>query len=595
LKNFPLRVMIGPALSRQDDDAPIRFAALAGRTFDVLIVGGGVIGAGIARDAALRGLRVALFEQADFGGGTTSGSTRLVHGGLRYLEMLDFALVRMDLRERETLLKIAPHLVKPLEFLVPWYGRRLFMRWRLRLGMLLYDLLSFDKSLPNHRWLSRDQVAAAEPHLVSDDLQGAASYYDAQVDLPERLCLENILDAREHGACAFNHTEVVDALRGDSGVNGGGVKGGRVNGLRVRDVMSGETAEVRGAIVVNAAGPWFDGVAARLTSAAESNEPSRSRARRRVRTTKGVHVACPGVIERAVVLNSPIDGRLFFAIPWLGYTWVGTTDTDFNGDPGHARANADDVSYLMESVKRFLPSLDAEHIVFSNAGVRALVMKGGSESSVSRLHAIKDEAANGVAGLISVLGGKITGYRAIAEEATDRVCRALGVSRACETATRPLPGARPSPAEAEAEAIATPPPPAVRAHLTALYGTRAAEVIHLATVDRSLAARLTPSSLDIAAQVIFAVRAEQCLRLSDFLLRRTRLGFSADQGMSAVSRVAELMASELGWSETRRTEELEAYRAAVARTQAFRHENAAAEMDREFALADAPSPSKSFI
>ena len=214
--------MIGPALSRQDDDDPIRFAALAGRTFDVLIVGGGVIGAGIARDAALRGLRVALFEQADFGGGTTSGSTRLVHGGPRYLEMLDFALVRMDLRERETLLKIAPHLVKPLEFRAG-DGCRLFMRWRLRIGMLLYDLLSFDKSLPNHRWLSRDEVAAAEPHLVSDNLQGAASYYDAQVELPERLCLENILDARDHGACAFNHTEVVEALRGADG---------RVNGLR---------------------------------------------------------------------------------------------------------------------------------------------------------------------------------------------------------------------------------------------------------------------------------------------------------------------------------------------------------------------------
>jgi glycerol-3-phosphate dehydrogenase len=587
-------------LSRQDDDDPIRFAALAGRTFDVLIVGGGVIGAGIARDAALRGLRVALFEQADFGGGTTSGSTRLVHGGLRYLEMLDFALVRMDLRERETLLKIAPHLVKPLEFLVPWYGRRLFMRWRLRIGMLLYDLLSFDKSLPNHRWLSRDEVVAAEPHLDSDNLQGAASYYDAQVELPERLCLENILDARDQGAYAFNHTEVVEALRGADG---------RVNGLRVRDVMSGETAEVRGAIVVNAAGPWFDGVAARLasssaaaprtppvtatTAAATATLAPAASPARRVRTTKGVHVACPRVIERAVVLSSPIDGRLFFAIPWLGFTWVGTTDTDFDGDPAHARANAEDVAYLMESVHRFLPSLDVEHIVFSNAGVRALVMKGGAESSVSRLHAIKDEAANGVPGLISVLGGKITGYRAIAEEATDRVCRALGVSRACETATRPLPGARPSPADAIA--APPPPPPALYEHLTALYGTRAAEVIHLASVDRSLAARLTASSLDIAAQVIFAVRAEQCLRLSDFLLRRTRLGFSADQGMSAAPRVAELMASELGWSPARTAAELDAYRSAVARTQAFRHENAAAGRDREFALADTAAPSKSFI
>ena len=157
--------------------------------------------------------------------------------------------------------------------------------------------------------------------------------------------------------------------------------------------------------------------------------------KRRVRTTKGVHVACPRVIERAVVLSSPIDGRLFFAIPWLGYTWIGTTDTDFEGDPANARADAEDVAYLMESVKRFLPDRSiAEQIVFSNAGVRALVMKAGTESSVSRLHAIKDEAQSGVPGLISVLGGKITGYRAIAEEATDRVCRVLGVTRACETA-----------------------------------------------------------------------------------------------------------------------------------------------------------------
>jgi glycerol-3-phosphate dehydrogenase len=288
------------------------------------------------------------------------------------------------------------------------------------------------------------------------------------------------------------------------------------------------------------------------------------------------------------VLSSPIDGRLFFAIPWLGYTWIGTTDTDFEGDPAQARANADDVAYLMESVKQFLPTLDADRIVFSNAGVRALVMKGGSESSVSRLHAIKDEAASGVPGLISVLGGKITGYRAIAEEATDRVCRALGVSRTCETATRPLPGARPSPAarKSPAEALAPPPPPAVMAHLAALYGTRAAEVIQLATVDRSLAARLTPSGLDIAAQVIFAVREEQCLRLSDFLLRRTRLGFSADQGVSAAPRVAELMASELGWSPARTAQELDAYRAAVARTQAFRHEKSAPPIDRELALAN---------
>ncbi|MGH9914448.1 MAG: FAD-dependent oxidoreductase, partial [Pyrinomonadaceae bacterium] len=216
------------------------------QVFDLVIIGGGIIGCGIARDAALRGLNVALFEQRDFGSGTTAGSTRLIHGGLRYLEMLDFRLVRLDLRERETLLRIAPHLVKPLEFIMPFYHSSFFYRSRIKIGMALYDLLSYDKSLPRHRLLKPDELRQLEPNLRQEGLQGAALYYDAQINSPERLCLENLLEACEHNTKAFNYVEVTGAFR----------TGDTIAGVRVRDLLSDREQEitVRGRVVVNASG-----------------------------------------------------------------------------------------------------------------------------------------------------------------------------------------------------------------------------------------------------------------------------------------------------------------------------------------------------
>ncbi|MFB3826056.1 MAG: glycerol-3-phosphate dehydrogenase/oxidase [Bryobacteraceae bacterium] len=459
--------------------------------FDLLIAGGGVIGAGIARDAALRGLRVALFEKADYGSGTTSGSTRLIHGGLRYLEMLDFRLVRMDLRERETLLRIAPHLVKPLPFLVPFYDRGLLYRAKMRAGMLLYDLLSYDKSLPNHRFLTAAEARRAEPELRAAGLEGAALYWDAQVDSPERLCLENILDARRHGAVALNYTEVTGARPS-------------LDALSVREVLDGGEREVRGRIVINASGPWFDRVAARLAP----------HPRRLIRTTKGIHLACDPVAAQANVLFSPVDQRLFFVIPWMGYAWVGTTDTDFDSDPATACATREDAEYLLRSVRPFFPALGKIH--WSNAGVRALVTGRGDESSVSRLHRVRE----GPAGLISVLGGKITGYRSIAEEVVDLACRRLRHRARATTAESPLP------------------PP--------------------------------PHHDGLAAQARYAAREEQCRTVSDFLLRRTTLGFQRDQGIAALPEAVAALSSELGWTAARTAEETAAYRRHVARTQSFR-------------------------
>lgn len=528
-----------------------RLATLEGEQFDIVVIGGGIIGAGIARDAALRGLRVALFEKRDFGSGTTAGSTRLIHGGLRYLEMLDFRLVRMDLRERETLLRIAPHLVKPLEFIMPFYGSSLFYRSKMKIGMTLYDLLSYDKSLPRHHFVTRGELKKIEPNLRQQGLQGAAVYFDAQVDSPERLCLENIIDACENGAQTFNHTEVIGALR----------TGEAIDGVRVRDLLSDLEVSVKSRLVINASGAWFDRVAGRLTDVGSSTQ---------IRTTKGIHITCPPVANHAVVVFSAIDGRLMFIIPWLGYSWIGTTDTDFKGDPATAHATAKDVDYVLRSIREYFPTLDTDRIYFSNAGVRALVKKEGSESAVSRMHRIEDGAGSGAKNLISVLGGKITGYRAIAEEVVDAVCGNLNVNEPCLTSCNPLPGARiaMNPFDLSGAGLRN----ETIAHLFNLYGSRAGQVIGLAASCERLREPLSPNVPDIAAQVVFAARTEQCVRLIDFLVRRTLLGFNQDQGRSAADRALSLLVREFGWSPERTSAEMSLYQDHIAMTQAFRGE-----------------------
>ncbi len=464
------------------------------RQLDIAIIGGGIIGAGCARDAALRGMSVALFEKSDYGGATTAGSTRLIHGGLRYLEMFDFGLVRMDLRERETLLRIAPHLVKPLEFLIPFYDRSIFHRWKMHAGMILYDLLSYDKSLPKYRTLSAAEVQQAEPTLRRNGLQGGVTYYDAQVLSPERMAVENIVDACRHGAEAFNYVEAIEGLSDSRAVTG----------VRVRDVESGEEAEVRARVVVNASGPWFNRVSEAIPAPQQGA----------VRTTKGAHYACAPLTSRAVVLFSKFDGRLFFVIPLGNLGWVSTTDTDYSGDPAEVRANAADLKYLLESTAEFIPQAEQSPIYWTNAGVRALVMQKGRESDVSRSHRIERSP-----GLVSILGGKITGFRAIAEEAIDAAAIELGASGKCITAERNLPGAE-----------------------------RAGQ----------------PFDLDEAVRR--AVDEEQCRHVADFIFRRSTLGLEADQGMTQCGRIGGIMAERLGWTAAYTSSEKLAYQTQVLGT-----------------------------
>ena len=527
---------------------------LSDRVFDLIVVGGGIIGCGVARDAALRGLRVALVEQVDFGWGTSATSTRLVHGGLRYLEQFDFGLVRQDLAERELLLHVAPHLVTPLPFLVPIYGRGLFYRLKLRIGMMLYDLLAFDRSLPGHHFLSAAETLALEPGLTPDGLEGAALYYDAQVPLTERLCVENVVDAVAAGALALNHTRVTGLLRDATGA---------VIGVSARDVLDGHDLQVRAPVVVTTTGPWLD----------ETLNLVRPGHRPVLRRTKGVHLVTPQATRHAIVLFAGRDNRLFFVIPWLGYSFVGTTDTDYEGDPAQAQADAADVDYLVAEVARTFPAGPWRQIYYTVAGVRALVRRGDeAASAVSRKHKLRDYAPEGVPGLFAIIGGKLTAYRGIAEEAVDAVCRRLEVRAPSQTRTRPLPGAVGYTPALVAEARRQGEGAGLAAeqaeHLVQVYGGRYGEILDLVVADRRLAERLEPAAPDCLAEIHHAVRREGARRLSDILLRRLTLGLTAGQGLAAVARAAAEAAPLLGWDDVRLRAEIEAYRRIVERMRA---------------------------
>lgn len=529
-------------------DRQSALAALRSQQFDVLVVGGGIVGAGVARDAALRGFRVALVEQNDLASGTSSRPTRLIHGGLRYLEIYDFGLVRDDLREREILLRVAPHLVFPLPFLLPQYGRSRLYQAKLRAGMQLYDVLSFDKSLPSRRWWSRDDVLATEPGLDTAGLQGAWQYFDAQVPLVERLVVENALDAASHGAVIVNHARVERFLRDAAG---------RVEGAMVRDLAGSQDLEVRARLTVNASGPWLDTTDGQI----RPGKPPL------LRLTKGVHLVTPGATKHAHVLFSRSDGRLFFVVPWLGYSLVGTTDTDYQGDPGAATASADDVRYLSTEAQQAFPQAPFGHVHYTWVGVRALVrVEGVKEGQVSRKHRVLDhETRDRVAGIISVVGGKITAYRDIAGEVCDLLARKLDRRTQGYTDRRPFPGgALTDPARfletdlwPRAQALGL--ERAQAAHLVRVYGSLAHQVLDLAERDRSLIRRLQPPHPAIAAEVVRAVELEWAVTLADFLLRRSDLGLRADQGLNGIDGTAQAMGELLGWDATDQAAQIAAY------------------------------------
>ena len=521
------------------------FNNLDGRTFDLIVVGGGIMGSGIARDAALRGLDTLVLEKEDFACGTTSRSTRLIHGGLRYLRQFEFMLVRQDMREREILLRIAPHLIFPLRFLIP--VTKTTDRIALPIGMLLYDWLSFDKSLPGRKRISTNEVANLEPNMDTQGMSGAYFYYDCQVPYTERLCLENVLSATENGATAINHARVTGLLKsGDS-----------VSGVQVEDVISGEQYQVRARVVINASGHWMDDVQKMFGSST----------RQMIRRTKGIHLVTRQVSSNAIVDFARSDGRLFFVIPWLGYSLIGTTDTDYTGDVDCVTADTDDVDYMLTAVQHAFPSLQRDDIYYTEAGLRALVLSGGrSASDTSRAHKIIDhERTDSLNSYISLLGGKITGHRGISEETVDLVCRKLGCNIPCKTAESLLPGASAvSHEEIQQATQKSGLDKSTVAHLAAVHGSRYSRIIDRATKDPAGKQPLCAHSPDIVAQVWHAVEEESALTVSDFLLRRGAAGFASCQGLDGVELIAQEMGRLLGWSTGEREKEVETYRSWAA-------------------------------
>ena len=508
--------------------------ALARESFDVLVIGGGITGAGVARDAALRGLRTALVEKDDFASGTSSRSSRLVHGGVRYLEHGQLRLVFESSTERRTLRRIAPHLVRPLAFVWPVYVGARVPRWKLVAGLALYDLLALFRNVGRHERLSAAGVLAREPHLGAVGLTGGARYWDAATD-DARLTLATIRSAIAAGAVVLNHARVVSMSSA----------GGRVNGAEVVEVTTGERISMRARVVVNATGPWSDAVE-RL--AGGERRPA-------VRGSKGVHVCVARDRVRnagAVTLIAPRDGRVMFVLPAGDFTIIGTTDSYEMVAPEEVRASEGDVAYLLDAANHYFPGarLVRDDVVSAWAGLRPLMASDGADGdpgSASREHVITSR----VPGLVSVTGGKLTTYRAMASQVVDAVQQSLGARRTASlTARFPLAGGDLANVAAEIAAATTlTRDVSVATRIVHAHGSEWRSVWALAAIDASLAERVEPTRPYLMAELRHALSVELATTLGDLLIRRTPIAFETrDSGRSAARRVAPLMARWLDWS-----------------------------------------------
>ncbi len=522
-------------------------AHVASGEFDVVVVGGGIVGAGAALDAATRGLSVALLEAQDFASGSSSRSSKLIHGGLRYLQMHDFALVREALSERAVLVRIAPHLVRPLPILFP-LRRAVVERAYVGAGVGLYDLFARATprgrdgahAFPRHRQLSRRSTRALAPALAPEGLAGAIRFYDAQVD-DARYVVSVVRTAGAHGAVALSRTAVTDLVR----------ENGRVVGVRARRVETGETFEVRARAVVSATGVW----SARLlghSGAAPAVQPS-----------KGVHLVIPGArLESQCALILPTERSVLFVLPFGAHWIVGTTDTPWSHDLARPAATAGDVDYLLAHLNAVLSDkLTRADVQAVYAGLRPLIATGAAETTkLSREHAVSRPAP----GLVVVSGGKYTTYRVMARDAIDAALNAGGLAAApCRTDTVTILGGR------DAGTTQSPPvgiDPGELERLFARYGTLTPEVLAPAADNPDL---LAPVGGYLAAEVVYAVTHEGARHLDDVLERRTHLALETPgRGADVAEVVAAVMAPLLGWDAATSAAEVDAYRAQLGAARA---------------------------
>jgi glycerol-3-phosphate dehydrogenase len=510
--------------------------ALASEPLDLLVVGGGITGAGIARDAALRGLKTGLVEAVDFAAGTSSKSSKLIHGGLRYLQQGDVALVREAATERAVLRRIAPHLAESLWMVMPTY--RMATQLKLKAGLLVFEKLAPVDADEKHRMWDRAEAVEAEPLLRPDGLYGAAVFTEYLTD-DARLVLANVRGAHDSGAIVANHLEVTALARGVA---------------TVRDAFDGGTFEIRAKLVVNAAGPWVD----------ELRKRGRAEGGRHLQLTKGIHLVVPHArlpIGHCVVMTAR-DKRSVFVIPRDGITYIGTTDTFYPTPELAPEVTQSDAEYLFEATNRTFRDtrLSLDDVTGAWAGLRPLLAEEGkSPSEISRRDEIMTDAATG---LVSIAGGKLTAYRRMAERIVDLAVERTGVKAApCRTESAPLPGGE-APAPSLPETLA----PAHRSRLARLYGSACRALL----ARDPGAACVTGIPGLLRAEVTYAIEEEMALTLVDVLERRTRtLLFDPHQGLDGVEEVAGIMAGALGWDGARTAREIDQYRGLAARSRSF--------------------------
>jgi glycerol-3-phosphate dehydrogenase len=512
-----------------------------GSLFDLIVVGAGINGAGVARDAALRGLKVLLLDKGDVGGGSSSSSTRLIHGGLRYLEHFEFGLVRESLRERETLLRIAPHLVKPLPLLIPIYKRAKRGSLQIRAGMFLYDLLSYDKSLPRHRLLSREETLKFAPGLNPQGLVSAAVYYDAQVEFAERLVLENVLAAIENGAVVITYAAVTRLISRDGKVAG------------VEFTTNGDSRRAFGDFVVNAAGPWVD----ELLEITGSTD-------KLIGGTKGSHIVVPPFQKApavAIYAEAQTNGRPFFIIPWNGNYLIGTTDIRFDGDLDRLRSDESEIDYLLAETNHVMPQaqLTKRDILYSYCGVRPLPFTDiTDEQSITRRHFIRQHQQ--LSNVVSLVGGKLTTYRSLAEECVDLAFNKLGkTSPASMTSHTALPGGEDFTLFATEFATSSSFSRKITDRLLRIYGTRVSGVVETCGRSPELSRPLVSANV-LAGEIVFGFEQEMAQTLSDCVLRRTMAGFNGDLFIGPDEEAAMICKRFLGWDDDRCKREVADYR-----------------------------------
>lgn len=526
----------------------LRFDRLAAGCFDVLVVGGGIIGAGIARDAAMRGLKVALVERGDFAGGTSSKTSKLIHGGLRYLEQGKFGLVAESLRERHILHTVNPTLVHPLPLMLPIYEGNSRPAWQIGLGLGLYDLLSGDKGLQKHALLSPRQAMAHQPALSPEHLKGAGFYTDCQMD-DARLCLANILQAEQFGAVCVNYARLGSLLKSEERVCGG-----------VAEDLCGErVVEIKAEVVVNATGPWGDGLR-RLSDKYSSP---------RLAPTKGIHLVVPPIVREGLFIEARRDRRMFFILPWQGMSLIGTTESPIPGSLDLLQATSEEVAYLLEETNRALPGarLTSEDVVATFAGARPLLSFRGSATRASREHRIEVDSA----GLISVLGGKYTTFRAIAQQAVDCIVRRIRRrTEQCLTdqvsLLESLPAVSLEMWEEATRLISS----EQLSRFLIRYGAGTIGVLQAILQDKALIAPLCPHHPYLAAEVVGAIQREQACTITDFLLRRTPMSLSRCQALESLDLMEDLFQRYGGLTPHQTAKQRSQYQQTIAQGLEFR-------------------------